>query len=43
MSHHLKYELPADYEILEAYLNKQSRSRSDAKRIKRALRKLSYC
>lgn len=43
MPHHMKYELPKDYEILEAYLHKQSYNRSDARRIKRALRKLSYC
>lgn len=42
MLHHMKYELPEDYEILEAYLHKQTRNRSDARRIRRALRKLSH-
>ncbi len=38
----MAYETPMDQDILEAYINKATYNRSDARRIKRALRKLSY-
>lgn len=38
--HPMRYEDPADIDILEAYIHKRAiYSRSDARRIKRALRK----
>ena len=39
----MTYETPLDSEILEAYINKNaSYNRADAKRIRRALRKLAH-
>ncbi|HTE22016.1 MAG TPA: hypothetical protein VK674_03165 [Candidatus Limnocylindria bacterium] len=38
----MTYETPLDSEILKAYMHKNSSSRVEVRRIKRALRKLAY-
>jgi hypothetical protein len=38
----MAFESPSDSDILEAYLHKQAYNRADARRIKRALRKLAF-